>query len=156
MATYFHSPKRQHKQSLLVLEVLIIFCSSAVLCISIVLMPIRIQIFMLMPILMWILPKALNKLEKSDFFLNLSQSIATLQSSSFSLVSNVSYVFSTYFGAANKKSPQRNLLYQLFHLLRIERNPDPAKWCGSDPIPIRIHNTAYQCARIRGVCYPYS
>ncbi len=49
-----------------------------------------------------------------------------------------------------------SLLYQLFHLLRIERNPDPAKWCGSDPIPIRIHNTAYQCTRMRGVCYPCS
>jgi hypothetical protein len=34
------------------------------------------------------------------------------------------------------------LLYQHFQKLRIDTDPDPSKWCGSDPIQIRIQNTA--------------
>jgi hypothetical protein len=42
-----------------------------------------------------------------------------------------------YFGTANKNFSQKSLLYQLFHLLRIERNPDPA----NDADPTRSRST---------------
>jgi hypothetical protein len=56
---------------------------------------------------------------------------------SFSSVSNVLY--SLIIWTVKKMKLSGKFAYKLFHLLRIDTDPDPAKLCGSDPI--RIHNT---------------
>jgi hypothetical protein len=70
---------------------------------------------------MRILPQVLHMLENQKFFFTFSPIIASLQCS-FCL--------------------EKSLVYQIFHLLGIDTDPDSAKLCEFDPI--RIHNTDFQ------------
>ncbi len=94
-----------------------------------ILMPIRIRIgIKTMPILMRILPQVLQILENHIFF-----------TFCHFTMSNVPYVIQ-YLDSI-LKFLEKSLLYQFFHLLGIDTDPDRAKWCGSgtDPDPDPQH-----------------
>ena len=48
---------------------------------------------------------------------------------------------------------EKRFVYQLTNLILLDTDPDPAKWCGSDLIRIRIHNK-FKCSNSSWCCCP--
>ncbi len=102
---------------------------------------------------------ALQRCQSSEYFFIFSHSIASLQFFIFIFSVKCTLIFSVFF-THYWNFLEKSQVYQLLNLLGLDTNPDrhsldadpdPAKWCGSNPIRIRIHNTTWQwltCERV--------
>ncbi len=99
-----------------------------------------------------------NDANPQNFYFIFSHSIASLQCFIFIIRVKCAIIFRIF--DTILKFSGKSQVYQLFNLLGLDTvsdryslnaDPDPAKWCGSSPIRIRIHNTSWQwltCERV--------